>query len=280
MVKQQRPPRIKATGLPYRPIHDAYHAILTCFWWVYLTGFAATVMAVNAFFAGLYMLRPGCIANARPESFADAFFFSVETLATIGYGSMSPATTYGHVIVTIEAIIGSLCFALATGLTFAKFARPTAQVLFTSRLVMGTHNGTKHLMLRVGNTRRNLIVEAQLRVLLLLEETTTEGFKVRTPIPVPLVLDRQALFAMTWTAMHRVTTDSPFADIERLRRHNAEIFVALTGVDGTFSTPINAHYRFTVGDIVHNARFREVLTVHEDGVHHIDYRRFHDVEPQ
>src|SRR5262245_5931787 len=136
MANEVRSPPVRAVGLPSAPFQDLYHSILTCPWWVYFTGFVVLFLGMNGVFAVLYACAPGCIANAEPGSFRDAFFFSVQTLATIGYGAMAPATMYGHVVVTIEALVGLLGVAIVTGITFAKFSRPTARVLFSEKVVL------------------------------------------------------------------------------------------------------------------------------------------------
>src|SRR5262249_8474492 len=158
--------------------------------------------------------------------FEDVFYFSVQTLATIGYGTMAPATRYGHVIVVLEALVGTLGVALVVGVTFAKFARPTARVLFSERIVCTLRDGVPHLVFRLANWRGNMVVEGQLRVFVLMVEKTSEGDTIRVPRELPLVRDRTALFALTWTPMHRIDRQSPFwggvASLEKLSEQSAE----------------------------------------------------------
>ncbi len=124
-------------------------------------------LTTNALFALAYLAGEDCIANARPGSFLDAFFFSVQTLASIGYGAMFPKTTYANVVVTIEAMMGLVGIAVLTGLAFARFSRPTARVIFSRVAVIAPHNDVPTLMFRAANKRRNQILEAQLRVYLM-----------------------------------------------------------------------------------------------------------------
>jgi inward rectifier potassium channel len=277
---ETRFPPIRAVGLPRSPFQDLYHSILTCAWWVYFGGFVGMFLSVNAVFAGLYLLAPGCIANATPGSFGDAFFFSVQTLATIGYGAMAPATRYGHVIVTIEALVGLLGVAIVTGITFAKFSRPTARVIFSDKAVLASRNGVRHLMFRMANARRNMLVEAHLRVAVLLEEVSAEGQVLRTPHEIPLVRDRTALFMLSWTAMHKIDEKSPFFGDDwrtRLAAKKGELFLSLVGTDETFAAQIHARKRYALDDIVTDAHFKDVLVIHEDGTRVIDYRNFDEV---
>jgi inward rectifier potassium channel len=261
-------------------VEDLYHKVLAMPWWRFFTYVTAVWIGTNFVFALLYALQPGSVANAT--DFEDAFYFSVQTLATIGYGAMSPATRYGHLIVVLEALIGTLAVALVVGVTFAKFARPTARVLFGERVVVQLRDGVPHLVFRLANWRGNMVVEGQLRVILLLTEKTREGDVIRAPRELPLVRDRTALFALTWVPMHRIDEHSPFwggeAALERLREERAEIFLAFTGLDETIGQPIHARHMYRLDDIVWNARHMDVLTIDDDGTRTIDYASFHDVE--
>jgi inward rectifier potassium channel len=239
-------------------------------------------VGINLIFALLYASVPGCVSGAAPGDLEDAFYFSVQTFATIGYGAMAPATRFGHVVVVFEALVGTLGVALVTGVTFAKFARPTARVLFASKAVVHMRDGVPHLVFRLANWRGNMVVEGQLRVLILLRQTTREGDTIRMPVELPLVRDRTALFALTWVPMHRIDEKSPLwgglAARDRLLAENAEIFLSFSGMDETLGQSIQARYRYRLGDVVYNARFADVLTIEPDGTRTIDYARFHDIE--
>jgi inward rectifier potassium channel len=273
-------PAIRSLGQEVSWVEDLYHKILAMPWWRFCASVAAVWLGTNLVFAVLYATQPGSVANAN--DFEDAFYFSVQTLATIGYGGMSPATRYGHMVVVLEALIGTLGVALVVGVTFSKFARPTARVLFSEKVVVQLRDGVPHIVFRLANWRGNMVVEGQLRVVVLLMEKTREGDVIRTPRELPLVRDRTALFALTWVPMHRIDDKSPFwggeAALERLRQQQAEIFLAFTGLDETIGQPIHAQHRYRLEDIVWNARHVDVLTIEPDGTRTIDYSSFHDVE--
>ncbi len=236
-------------------------------WWRFFAYTTAGWLGTNFVFAMLYSLQAGCVANAA--GFEDAFYFSVQTLATIGYGAMAPATRYGHIVVVLEALIGTLGVALIVGVTFAKFARPTARVLFSEKIVCSLRDGVPHLVFRLANWRGNMVVEGQLRVILLLVETTREGETIRIPRELPLVRDRTALFALTWVPMHRIDERSP---------ERAEIYLAFTGLDETIGQTIHARHRYGLDDIIWNARYVDVITIEPDGSRTLDFASFHDVE--
>jgi inward rectifier potassium channel len=177
------------------------------------------------------------IANARPGSFADAFFFSVQTMSTIGYGVLAPRTPYANVLVTTEALVGLLGLAMVTGMIFAKFSRPTARVLFSRVAVMTRRDGVPCLMLRMANRRGNQIVEARVHVVLALTETTAEGEVIRGLHDLAMARAENALFALSWTAIHPITEQRPLFRVtsESLAEQEAGSIVSLTGLDETFS---------------------------------------------
>ena len=264
------------------PHKDIYHFILARSWPTFFAVVGATFLAANILFACLYLAQPGSIAHARPGSFEDAFYFSVQTIATIGYGGMFPLTRYAHIVVVIEAMTGMLGIAVITGLTFTRFARPSARVLFANKITITPRDGVPHLMFRMANWRRNRIVEAQLRVVLLVTERTREGEMLRRQIDLPLERDRTALFFLTWTAMHKIDAGSPFhgpAAMEKLAERRTEIYVSLMGFDETIGQTIHARTDYALSDIVAGARFADVLGSDARGRFQIDYSKFHDVVP-
>jgi hypothetical protein len=271
---------VSAIGRDFVPADDLYHFLLTVPWWRFFVSSAATYVVINAIFAGFYSISPGCVSGA--QSYKDLFFFSVQTMSTIGYGTMGPANLYAHILVTLEAITGMFAVAMLTGITFAKFSRPTARVLFAAHPVIGNRNGKPHLMFRMANWRHNQILDAQLTALLLLSETTSEGETLRKPTPLKLVRDRTALFFLTFLAMHEIDESSPLYGsdaIERLDADGATIILSLNGTDETLAAPIHARHVYQMTDIVVGARFADVLQIDRDGRREIDYRKFDDVVP-
>jgi inward rectifier potassium channel len=273
---------IKAIGLEHAPQKDVYHFVLGRTWPQFFLLVGVVFVLTNMLFAWLFLAEPGSVANIRSGSFEDAFYFSVQTLATIGYGGMYPVTRYGHIIVAFEAIVGILMVALITGITFTRFARPSARVLFSDKVVISPRDGVPHVMFRMANWRRNRIVEARLGVTLLVTEKTREGEVMRRQVDLPLLRDRTSVFFLTWSAMHLIDERSPFFGpdgLERLRAQQAEIYLALTGLDETIGQTIHVRKQYTLDDVVPNARFADVLTTGDDGRRVIDYRKFHDVVP-
>jgi len=233
----------------------------------------------NTLFALGYLLNPGGIEHARAGSFGDAFFFSIQTMSTIGYGRMVPQSLFANVLVMVEALVGVFGLALMTGLIFAKFSRPSARVLFSRVAVITQWDGIPSLLFRMANARGNQIVEAQIHLVLARDEVTPEGESFRRLYDLELTRRQHALFTLTWTAVHPLTARSPLADATpaSLAAADTEIIVSLMGLDETYEQTVHARYVYTARDIVWGARFVDVLSRRPDGQWQIDYPRFHDV---
>ncbi len=262
-------------------LDDFYHFVMDARWGIVLVFIATTYLLTNIFFAGMYLLGGDCIAAAEPGSFADAFFFSVQTMATIGYGAMAPKTMYAHILVTIEALSGLFGVALATGIVFAKFARPTARVRWSEVALLNKRNGVPHLVFRVANARQNQIVEASIRLCALKFETTAEGENMRRYYDMPLLRSQNPIFAMTWTVMHPIDATSPlhgmsFADMVKGR---IEILAILTGLDSTFGQTIHARFAYAMEDIHENARFKDIVYEMPDGTRQVKLDKISEWEP-
>jgi inward rectifier potassium channel len=258
--------------------HDAYHLLLTMPWRWFFGIQAAAYVLFNAVFALLYLVSPGSIANARPGSFTDAFFFSVQTMATIGFGVMAPATFYANVMVTIEALMGMASVAVAAGLIFARFSQPTARVLFSNVAVVTLYNGVPTLMFRCANERRNQIFEAQVHVDFARQETSAEGMDLRRSYELDLARNRNPQFSLSWTVMHPVDAASPLygIDPDLLAGQEASIVVTLTGIDETISQTVFARTAYRADEILWGRKFVDILSETENGDTLVDYRRFHD----
>ncbi len=238
-------------------------------------------LAANAVFALLYLAGGNGIANADAGSFADAFFFSVQTMASIGYGAMYPDTVYTNIVVCIEALVGLLGMAMATGLMFARFSRPTARVLFSRIAVVALDQGMPTLMFRMANQRRNQILEAQVRLTLVRNEVDDHGRSMRRFYDLHLARSQSPIFALTWLAMHNIDNTSPLhgLTLDDLNAVEAELVVTLTGIDETFSQTIHARHSYIASEIFWHHRFADILHHTPEGYRAVDYSRFHDILP-
>lgn len=268
-------------GAPSELRRDLYFFFIEGSWTRVLIVFGFVYLLSNVLFAGLYMLDPTSIGSAEQATFGRAFAFSVQTMATIGYGAISPQTPYGDLIVTIEAAFGLLGVALATGLMFAKASRPRSSVLFSRGVVVTTRDGKRVLEFRAGNARGNEVVEAQVSVAVLMDEITVEGHHLRRIRDLKLVRERTPIFTLSWTVMHEIDADSPLADVdwEKPGDHLLQIFVTMLGHDATYGTNTHARHNYDPAEIRVGHRFVDVISELEDGRLMVDFHKFHDTVP-
>jgi inward rectifier potassium channel len=278
LIARPGAPRVVRKGLKSRILHDIYHRLLHASWSFLLGTVISAYLATNVLFALIYTVLGG-IENARPGSFVDSFFFSIQTMATIGYGKMAPISVAANVLVTLEALLGMLFIAVATGLLFAKFARPRARGLFSRNAVVSNYDGVPALMFRMANERTNQVVEAQLKVIVVANEITKEGERLRRMRDLKLVRSDTAVFSLTWLAIHLIDESSPLHGLTRedLVAREAEIVVSFLGYDETFGGAIHARHSYIGDELSYGGRFVDILSRLPDGSRQIDYTVFHDV---
>lgn len=275
----EEPKREPVSEVAGRALEDLYHYLLTASWPVLIALIFGFFVLTNLLFAVGYYWDGG-IENTHSGSFLDMFFFSIQTMATIGYGKMEPITFFSNILVSIEALFGLLGLAIMTGLTFSKFSRPTARVRFTRYAVIGPRDGKTSLQIRMANMRANRIVEAQIHLVFSRMEVTLEGDSIRRFYELPTTRNRSPLFTLSWTAVHPITEDSPFFGHTResLAQCSPQLVVSITGLDDTFSQTVHARHEFKLEEIVWGACMAGVLVTAPDGSQSIDYTHFDDIE--
>jgi inward rectifier potassium channel len=285
MAKRQKfQPNLSYTfevvGARRAEISDAYHAFLRMRWWQAIGFIVLAYLVLNTAFALVY-LAVGGLENARAGSFADAFFFSVQTFGTIGYGMVHPASMVANIVVVVESITGLITTALATGLIFVRFSLTRARMMFSRHATIGPMDGVPTLMIRIGNDRSSQIFDAQMRVSISMTMQTKEGSTFYLSFELPLVRDRAAALARSWNLLHKIDAASPLAGhtAHSLGEAEAEIHVAVSGVDETSMQAVHARHIYEASSIVWNARLADVLSGTPDGNIVLDLRRFHDVVP-
>jgi inward rectifier potassium channel len=267
--------KLNAKELDWR---DAYHLTLTLNW----PGFAGLVfgvyLVINLGFAGLYLLDRHGIAEM--SSFFDAFFFSVETLATVGYGHMFPESFYGHLIAMIEIMLGMFGLAVITGLIFVRFSRPTARMHFSKVAVIAPFDGLPTLMIRVANLRHQAMVEPRFRVVLLRNIVTAEGDDMRRFVPLKLQFDHLITFPAVLTIRHPIDEESPLLGMtpEDFRRLDIRIMASIVGVDTVIVAPVQSHTDYYYDQIQWNRRFVEIYDQSKEHEWTVDYGRIDETE--
>jgi inward rectifier potassium channel len=263
---------------------DLYHALLNMSWPKFYATVFATFCLVNVLFAGIFLL---CGSDALvtttgiavTDGFLRAFFFSVQTFTTVGYGHIVPNTLVANIVVIVNAFVGLLFVALATGLLFARFSRPSAKIEFSRNAVIAPYHGITAFEFRIANKRPSQLVEVGAQVLLILMQGD-DGKRKRKFINLNLERVKVAFFPLSWTVVHPIDEESPLYNLtdDDLRRAHAEFLILLTAIDDTFSTSVHARSSYTHDEIIWRAKFADVFQPAEDGVLRVDLRRLHLVE--
>ena len=275
---------VRREGLGFFGSWTLYEYLVTIGWPRYLILVGAAYAIVNAMFAFAYWLC-GPEAIAGPEvargsfsHYLQAYFFSVQTLATIGYGHLSPRGLLPNLIVAFESLIGLLGLALITGLAFARFARPAVGVRFSDQAVVAPYQGGLGLMFRVVNTHQSELVNAHVRVMLARWKSGTKTD--RELIPIALERNSIVFFPLTWTIVHPIDASSPLRglDAENLEDWGAEFLILLSALDETSNQIVHARSSYKADEVVFGAKFRSVLGQGEDGTFRVDVRRLSEIE--
>ena len=273
--------KIIAEGLEQGLWTDFYHNAMTVSWPTFFGALAAAFVAVNLFFAFVYAAGDAPVANARPGSLSDLFFFSVETTSTVGYGDMHPQTLYGHVVATGENFIGLVTLAMMTGLVFARFSRPRARLIFAKNPVIAGHDGTPTLIFRLANARNAFISEATAKLWMLRAATNAEGRRFVGFQPLRLLRSENPVLALSWTLFHPIDADSPLFGVSdsELVAGETNFVVSIRGFDETSAQTVHARHTFAAQDVRPGHEFVDIHSLDEDGMRHIDYAKIHDTRP-
>jgi inward rectifier potassium channel len=269
-------------GLKFFASWSPYHYLLTVSWPRFLGLVIASYLGINALFGALFFaLGPGALAGADGSGlgsrFLQSFFFSVQTFATIGYGHMSPVGLAANLVVTLESLVGLLGFALATGLLFARFSRPTANILFSEKAIIAPYHGITAFEFRIVNARRNQLIEVQAKVLF---SRFRVGREARDFAPLKLERERVPLFPLSWTIVHPIDSESPLFGLtrEEVLAADGEFLILLSGTDETFAQTVHARSSYKVDEIVWGARFTNLFNPPRNGLLSIDIGRLHSFE--
>lgn len=272
--------KIVSINSPEGVYRDAYHKLMRTNWPVLFLYYIFMFLFLNLFFATLYSLVPGSI-SAKPHDFKSAFFFSVQTFSTVGYGTISPQNLYGNIVVVFEIMTGVFSIAITTGLAFTKFSKPSAKLIYSKNLLLSTFENEPVIMLRMANARSNQITSANIELHRVYPFVTVEGNKITRFAPMKLIRNYSPVFALSWSVYHPIDKDSPYFGMspEEIKKTKDEFYVIFHGIDGTFSQTIHDTHFYKMEDLLINHRFVDILHRDDDGTRYIDYEKFHHAEP-
>ena len=274
------------TGLPFRRTLSAYHALLTMPWPRFFALITFAYFATNVIFAGAYLLcgpegLSGTSATNPHDRMLEDFFFSVQTLATIGYGSVAPRSLLANLLVTVEALIGLMGFALATGLLFARFSRPDPHIAFSAKAVVTPFRGGTALMFRIVNERSSQLTDMQATVVLSRMERQG-GDRMRKFHDLALTRQRVVFLPLHWVVVHPIAEGSPLHGVtpEEFAAADSEVLILLTAMDETFFQTVHVRSSYKPDEIAWGVRYADMfLPESPDGRVGIDVRKLHDLEP-
>jgi inward rectifier potassium channel len=270
---------IETLGLSQSFWTDLYYRAMTAFWPVFFGSAALIFIALNVVFAFLYSLGHDPIANAAENGLLAPFYFSIETLATVGYGDMHPQTNYGHLVATVEIFTGMSFLAVMTGLIFARFSRPRARFVFANTAVITRHEGKLALMIRTANARHNTISRASARLWLIRAERTKEADQLRRFYELKLDRSEHPMFVLSWMLFHVIDKESPLygTTSSDLAEGDALLVLNVGGLDDSSAQQLHARHVYSWCDIRWHYRYKDITSASPQGRFLLDYTKFHDV---
>lgn len=271
--------KVLSHGLERHFWTDIFHLSMSISWPLFFACSALVFLALNVIFTLLYALDPAPLANAKPGDLADMFFFSVQTLATVGYGNMFPQNHYANIVATVEVFTGITASSIATGLAFTRFSRPRPRFVFAKHPVVGFHNGRKCFMIRMANARHNQVIDAKAKVWLIRASKTLEGTSFRQVHRLPLALDEFPILTLGWTIAHVIDDKSPFHGFtpEDLNKPDSNIVISIKGFDKDAASEIYASKIYGISDIKWDYQYENIISDEGGEYTQIDYNKFHDV---
>jgi inward rectifier potassium channel len=275
---------VRRRGLGILSSLSAYHALLTMSWPHFLVTVIAFYIVTNAFFATIYWALGPTALSSPPDmglgtGFIRAFFFSVQTEGTIGYGHVYPMGVATNLVVTVESVVGLLTFALITGLLFARFSRPTARLVFSDTAVIAPYRGITAFEFRIVNSRSNELIDVEARVVLNRYEMV-DGRRVRRFYPLALERTMVTFMPLSWTIVHPIDPTSPLFGVtrEEFIASDPEFLILLSGIDETFSQTVHARSSYNAKETVWGAKFGDIYDPMDDReIVTIDITRVHRV---
>jgi inward rectifier potassium channel len=271
LINRDGSSNVHMRGIPFFQSLSIYHSLITMRWWKFNLIIFLTYLAANLVFTCLYYFGDighinGMMATTPFEEFMEAFFFSTQTLTTLGFGRLNPSGFYDSAVAAIESMTGLLGFALATGLLYGRFSRPMARLLFSRNAIVAPYRGIRGLMFRFGNARRSQLLELEVIVNLSWVETE-DGKPVRRFASLELERNRVAILAMTWTVVHPIDENSPVAGWtpQDFEQKHCELIVIVKSFEETFSQTVYSRTSYKPDEIVHGVRFVPVIEAGSHG---------------
>ena len=274
---------VKLGGLPFMQTIHLYHSLLTMSWWKFYLTITTVYIFINALFALVFVFAGVPIDGATSVTiygrFLEAFFFSVQTFTTVGYGRLSPMGVLGNIMASFDAFVGLISFAIATGLLFARFSRPNAKILFSEKAIIAPYKDVTAFEFRMANVRTSQLVNVEVKVLF--SERHLSGGKPRRSFhELPLERHKVDVLPLHLTVVHPIEKGSPLSGLKMadLEKSDAEFIVLISAFDETFSQTVHTRTSYKFSEIVWGVKFRDMFQYSGNGEVRVDLKRIHDIE--
>jgi inward rectifier potassium channel len=283
LIKQDGSINVKRKGLPFLRPYDNYHKLITMSWtkfWLLILG---CYLVINIVFAFIYLAigvqnLEGAEGANTYQHFWDAFFFSAQTISTVGYGHISPKGMATNSVAALESMMGLLAFALATGMLYGRFSRPSAKIIYSKNLLVAPYLETcRGLMFRLANLRRNTLIDLDIEIIFSYNEDV-DGKILRRFYQLELERKRVSILTLNWTVVHPLDDKSPLKDMTRedLEKTQASFAVLLRAFDDSFSQTVHSRTSYQHDDLVWGARFKPAFDRDEEGRIVLDLSRINE----
>lgn len=275
---------VNRTGLAFFQNLHIYHSLIEMSWLKFALLTLAFYTVINCIFAILYVLvgvqhLMGIIGTTAVEKFWEAFFFSAQTLTTVGYGRISPVGYLTSMIAAIESMIGLMGFAIITGILYGKFSRPNAKIMFSKNAIIAPYKDINALEFRIVNQRKNQLIEVETQVLLSMNKLV-DGKRKGLFLELPLEVKKVNFFPLPWTIVHPIDENSPIYQLssQELIEADAEIIILMKAYDDTFSQTVYRRFSYTASEIIWGAKFNIIFKNEDNGMVNLMLDRFQDIE--
>ena len=275
---------VKRRGLPLKQTLSFYHSLLTISWMKFHIVIFLSYVSINLVFAFIYMWvgvqnLQGIVGQTIIERFWDAFFFSIQTFTTVGYGRISPVGFGAGTVSAIESLVGLMSFALATGLIYGRFSRPSANIVYSKNAVIAPYRDITAFEFRIVNARKSQLIEAEMQVMLSMKDIKN-GSRKRSFHELNLERQKVNFFTLNWTIVHPIDEESPLYGFTEkdLIKSDAEFLILLKAYDDTFAQTVHSRSSYKFNEVVWGAKFQSIYSEDSQEITMIDFEKFHDIE--
>jgi inward rectifier potassium channel len=275
---------VKRTGIRHYTLTRIYHSLITMRWWKFNLIIFSSYLMVNLIFATIYYFGDvshvnGMIYQSESQRFMEIFFFSAQSLTTVGYGRLNPTGYFDSTVAVIESFLGLLGFALATGLLYGRFSRPVANVVFSRNALIAPYQGFTALMVRLANTNRSELIDSSATIILAYIDET-DGKKIRRFSTLKLELTRVNLLTMSWTLVHPIDEESPLYGWteDDYKKRSTEFLVLIHAYEETFAQSVHTRTSYLHDEIVFGAKFSSIIIPDDSGSVSVELNRISENE--